>query len=242
MKVGSRIRKVRQDLGLTQSAFAHRLGLSQSVLSLIEADKSALTISNLQKLAQEFGANCMWLIFGEKGFPRNMAADNLIPMLKANDVKRIFQSRSSHLPANSEYFKLPFFENPSLRMFTVGDGGMEPTLLEGDLVIGIISEDKYSWMSGTIIGVWQHSGLKFRRAFHRSSKKMIWLVGDSAELDKLPYNLDDSPFIVKVLGKLSTRLADESQIQLARLDACKAELMQMWHDLQDLKLKLEPSH
>jgi Zn-dependent peptidase ImmA (M78 family)/transcriptional regulator with XRE-family HTH domain len=49
--VGSRLKKARTDLGLSQAAFARALGFSSEFISLLEADKRAPSLTTLNKIA-----------------------------------------------------------------------------------------------------------------------------------------------------------------------------------------------
>jgi predicted transcriptional regulator/DNA-binding XRE family transcriptional regulator len=52
--LGNKIRRLRQERGLTQQAMAERLGISASYLNLIEHDERPVTVSLLLKLGQVF--------------------------------------------------------------------------------------------------------------------------------------------------------------------------------------------
>jgi Zn-dependent peptidase ImmA (M78 family) len=49
--LGSKLRKARTDLGLSQAAFARALGFSSEFISLLEADKRAPSLTTLNKIA-----------------------------------------------------------------------------------------------------------------------------------------------------------------------------------------------
>ena len=49
--LGSKLRKARIDLGLSQAAFARALGFSSEFISLLEADKRAPSLATLNKIA-----------------------------------------------------------------------------------------------------------------------------------------------------------------------------------------------
>ena len=55
--LGTKIRRLRQDRGLTQAQAAERLGISPSYLNLIEHDERSVTVSLLLKLGQTFGVD-----------------------------------------------------------------------------------------------------------------------------------------------------------------------------------------
>lgn len=62
--IGSRLRKLRHDSGLTLTTIAQRSGISTSTLSKIENDKVSPTFANLLKLADAFGLPLTGLIGG----------------------------------------------------------------------------------------------------------------------------------------------------------------------------------
>jgi predicted transcriptional regulator/transcriptional regulator with XRE-family HTH domain len=55
--LGSKIRRLRQERGLTQAQAAERLGISPSYLNLIEHDERSVTVALLLKLGQTFGVD-----------------------------------------------------------------------------------------------------------------------------------------------------------------------------------------
>lgn len=62
--IGTRLRKIRQERGLTLTTIAQRSGISTSTLSKIENDKVSPTFANLLKLADAFGLTLTGLIGG----------------------------------------------------------------------------------------------------------------------------------------------------------------------------------
>src|SRR5215471_16105018 len=53
LKLGRRVRRLREELGLSQVAMARRLGLSASYLNLIEHDQRPLTAKLARRLSEE---------------------------------------------------------------------------------------------------------------------------------------------------------------------------------------------
>jgi len=50
MTIGTRIKKYREEAGMTQEELGKRLGITNSAISLIEADKRRLSLANLDKI------------------------------------------------------------------------------------------------------------------------------------------------------------------------------------------------
>lgn len=56
-----RLREVRKTLGMNQSDFAKRLGLSQSTLAMIEVGKRNFNEKHLRLVCSAFGVNEQWM-------------------------------------------------------------------------------------------------------------------------------------------------------------------------------------
>jgi len=65
MNTLDRIRLVRKTLGLNQGEFARRIGLTQTALSMIELEKSALTDKNIKLICATFAVAEGWLRTGK---------------------------------------------------------------------------------------------------------------------------------------------------------------------------------
>jgi transcriptional regulator with XRE-family HTH domain len=64
MNILDRIRLVRKTLGLKQGEFARRIGLTQTAMSMIELDKTALTDKNIKLICATFAIDEDWLRTG----------------------------------------------------------------------------------------------------------------------------------------------------------------------------------
>jgi len=65
MSILDRIRLVRKSLGLSQADFAKRIGLTQTSMSMIEMEKSALTEKNIKLICVTFAVDEGWLRTGK---------------------------------------------------------------------------------------------------------------------------------------------------------------------------------
>jgi transcriptional regulator with XRE-family HTH domain len=62
--IGIRLRAARKKLGLTQSTFAEKIGVSDATVSTTESGKTPLTEANLRLICLTFGLNEEWLRHG----------------------------------------------------------------------------------------------------------------------------------------------------------------------------------
>lgn len=62
--MNTRIKQIREKLGLSQDALGKALGIGRSAISRIESGTNALTEANIKLLCQEFGVNRSWLETG----------------------------------------------------------------------------------------------------------------------------------------------------------------------------------
>lgn len=61
---GTRLKKIRQNLNLSQEAFAESLALSRAGIAAVEADKNKFSQDVLYKLANNFNVNLNYLVSG----------------------------------------------------------------------------------------------------------------------------------------------------------------------------------
>lgn len=62
--IGARVKRVREAEGLTQAAFACRLGVERSLISKIEGGRTALSSLLLRTLCDRFAVREDWLLHG----------------------------------------------------------------------------------------------------------------------------------------------------------------------------------
>lgn len=65
MTIGNRVRTIRKTLGLNQTQFAKKIGISQRALSSIERETTNLTERNTREICRVFNVNEQWLRTGE---------------------------------------------------------------------------------------------------------------------------------------------------------------------------------
>ncbi len=66
MEFGDKVKKLRVDRGLTQTAFAQRLGMRKSIISAYESQMRMPSLEMLIKIALEFSVSVDWLLGVER--------------------------------------------------------------------------------------------------------------------------------------------------------------------------------
>jgi transcriptional regulator with XRE-family HTH domain len=93
----SRVKEVRKALGLTQTEFGKRLGVTDGAITLIEKGKRNLTEQMEKAICREFGVNPLWLHTGEGEPFRSEEGDldKVIDMLMVDEketAKAVFKA------------------------------------------------------------------------------------------------------------------------------------------------------
>ena len=88
LQVGTRIRELRHEQGLSLGALADASALSKGHLSSVEHGLAAITIHTIARLATGFGVPPLYLLTFAKEDERAHAAE-LLRFLTAADVKKI---------------------------------------------------------------------------------------------------------------------------------------------------------
>lgn len=63
--IGDNIKKLRNELGMTQANFAARIKLTQGAIASVESGKRELSRQSLMSISREFGVRLEWLETGE---------------------------------------------------------------------------------------------------------------------------------------------------------------------------------
>lgn len=65
MEIGERIKVIRDEIGLTQSDFASKIGIGQAALSALEKGIRSVTDRNIDLICREYSVNPIWIRTGE---------------------------------------------------------------------------------------------------------------------------------------------------------------------------------
>jgi len=162
-----RFKQLRQELNMTQQAFAEALHIKGSIAD-IERGKTRLPGATVARLLKTYNVNPLWL-YGESDQKYLEAEPSLMPKVVTLDVQSNENIAMVNVKASAGYahnlqdvewydslpafhLPLPEYRNASFRAFQVHGDSMLPVLHQGEWVIAR-SEESLSGLSDTNIYV-----------------------------------------------------------------------------------------
>ncbi len=174
-----RLREVREELGLTQAAFAESLGVKHSTVDL-ERGKVKLSGKVVMELARQYHINPMWL-YGQsqqkslKQKPHNPAPkmisvdgvgqENILMVNAKAAAGYAGNLDQENFIADLPVFSIPLTEyrNASFRGFQVKGDSMMPAIKEGDWVIARAVESLKDAKHGKVYVFVEKDGLRIKK-------------------------------------------------------------------------------
>lgn len=178
--IGSRIKAVRQEKGLTQKEFAESIGIVQGFLSGIERELKTPSDTLLIALCHHYKINDKWLYkgVGEMFREANVTEEQRSGLLPTKTP--LFKKIPTGFPENfnkdeaDDYILLPNVPEQCYAIVTNGDY-MAPTICDGDLVIFAPAE---SLENGDIVLVNNRWGETILRKYRLKGEE-VFLVADN---------------------------------------------------------------
>jgi transcriptional regulator with XRE-family HTH domain len=136
--LGERLRRRRQEAGLSLRELARRIGVSASLISQIETDKVQPSVATLYALVRELGGSFDEIMFGEPPQPAQEAVDGEVETLAAALtsamlvhppvplVQRAHERKALHLTSGVRWERLTRESVPGMEfLFVVYEPGAE---------------------------------------------------------------------------------------------------------------------
>jgi transcriptional regulator with XRE-family HTH domain len=198
MTLAQRIKILRKELGLNQTEFAQRIGITQTSLSQIEGEKNGISYDVYKAIVNEFQVHPMWLMdgIGEMfGSSFGSAQDgngkrNALPLVvqvgtdeEENIVMVDRKAAAGYLQhqqdpafiAKLPSFRLPGYRGRTFRAFEISGDSMLPGIVSGDMIVGSYVESLADIKSGSVYIVVTHDGSIV-------AKRVTFLGNDTYEL------------------------------------------------------------
>lgn len=136
--LGSRLRELLEETGITQSELARRAGMKQQTISyLIHPDNAGRSSRYVDRIAEVLGANPVWLVTGsgEKFNPNvgRVGTSVRVPLCKESDAIRAMMQDDPE--ANTSALAVDSMLEEGSQAIEIETRAMEPMLEVGDRVI-----------------------------------------------------------------------------------------------------------
>ncbi len=136
MRVGERIKFLREKRKLSGTQLAIRAELDQSYLSKLEKGKAGFSEEGLTKIARALNTTVSDLFGADNVAPITLLSRNRVPLLDYQHAGRLVASKSSVAAADvSEYVTVDFERVHDLFALRIRGTSMLPEFKEGDVVI-----------------------------------------------------------------------------------------------------------
>lgn len=163
MTLAQRIKILRKELGLNQTEFAQKIGITQTSLSQIEGEKNGISYDVFKSIVSQFNVSPMWLMegigsmlssFDSASSSLGSARDDkrsVLPLVvqvsddqEENIVMVDKKAAAGYLQhqQDPEYiaklpsFRLPGYYGKTFRAFEITGDSMLPGIFPGDMIVG----------------------------------------------------------------------------------------------------------
>jgi transcriptional regulator with XRE-family HTH domain len=173
-KVGSRLRKEREALGISLRELARRVGVSPSLVSQIELDRVNASVSTLYALVTELGMT-MGEVFGDAGSERVVRTRSGGGLSESPESRRVV-----NLASGVRWERLtPYSDHDVEFLYVVYPVGAESCPADALMTHG---GREYGYVSGGLLGVQvgfeeYELGPGGSIAFDSSSPHRLWTIG-----------------------------------------------------------------
>lgn len=234
-----RIKEIRKSNKLSQIEFAKLMGVSQSVVSLIESGQSSLSLDLLHRISKHFNVSADWVIFGQENYVQVSENNNFIPLVDKEAVAGyISEYANPEFISSLKMYRIPGFDNGDLRIFNTEGDSMEPSLSDGDHIICEKVTDKEGIEPGLIYVLLTKAGVKVRRLQKDLNHSGDWYIqSDNSLYRDEKVDLDSVYEFWWVRSKLTQRFADYNTQHNQRLNRLEDELSQLQEKLSFLSSK-----
>lgn len=241
MTLKDRVKKLRKENHYSQVELAKELGVSQSVISLIESGNASVSIDILKKLSGIFSKSCDWLIFGKDKYVKITLDNEFIPLVR-EDAKAGYLEKHSepeYLEA-LDLYKLPGYGKGDYRIFEVEGDSMLPVLQPNDMIVCERVTDLERVIEGTLNVIVVDKDILVKRLyFSHEDKSKVVLKSDNPAYKEMIFDRDRIMEAWQVKSKLTDTFVTESLNQNGRIDKIEGEMQEIKGQLDTILEKLD---
>lgn len=237
-----RFKQIREELNMTQSAFAEELGISATTAD-IERGRTRIPGQVVKELLKKYHINPLWL-FGDS-LQKYLRADkiDLNPKVVTVDntgqenIVMVSAKAAAGYPNNigdAQWFEslpaftipLPEYRNASFRGFQVDGDSMTPTLQSGEWIVGRAVDDWDGLNEKNIYVVVTVDSVLVKKVRREKQGNFANLISLNSEYAPIRIDRNEIREVWQVNSKLSFNLEADQQVSLHGLYQEMRELRQ----------------
>jgi transcriptional regulator with XRE-family HTH domain len=251
MTLAQRIKNLRKELGLNQTEFATRIGITQTSLSQLEGEKNGISYDVFRAIVSEFNVNPVWLMDGigtmyaTENSMATTASRGAIPLVvqvdKDDEENIVMVDRKaaagylqhqqdpdfiSKLPS----FRLPGFYGKSFRAFEITGDSMLPGINPGDMIVGSYVESLNEIRNGSVYIVVTHDGSIVAKRVTALGNDIYELKSDNAVYEPYAVKAEDIAQIWKAESRITKKF--EAPAGNERLSSLEQRLIELERKLK----------
>lgn len=229
-----RFKQIREELNLTQSAFAEQLGIGVTTAD-IERGRTRIPGFVVKELLKRHHINPLWL-FGESEEKylrraQTSAAPAIVTVASDGTENIVMVSAKAaagypHNIGDSEWFEalpafsipLPEYHNATFRGFQVDGDSMQPALQTGDWIMGKAVSDLENLSRKQMYVIVTQDSVLVKKVQQEKGSNVISLISLNPEYDVIRLNMNEIKEVWQVVSKISSVLEPASEgISLSHL-------------------------
>lgn len=249
MTLAQRIKNLRKEVGLNQTDFATRIGITQTSLSQLEGEKNGISYDVFKAIVSEFNVNPVWLMDGVGAMYSNENAASIssgaIPLVvqvdKDDEENIVMVDRKaaagylqhqqdpdfiSKLPS----FRLPGFYGKSFRAFEITGDSMLPGINPGDMIVGSYVESLNEIRNGSVYIVVTHDGSIVAKRVTALGNDLYELKSDNTVYEPYAVKAEDIAQVWKAESRITKKF--EAPAGNERLSSLEQRLIELERKLK----------
>lgn len=249
MTLAQRIKNLRKELGLNQTEFATRIGITQTSLSQLEGEKNGISYDVFKAIVSEFNVNPVWLMDGvgtmyssENAASISRGAIPLVVQVDKDDEENIVmvdrKAAAGYLQHQQDpdfisklpSFRLPGFYGKSFRAFEITGDSMLPGINPGDMIVGSYVESLNEIRNGSVYIVVTHDGSIVAKRVTALGNDIYELKSDNAVYEPYAVKAEDIAQIWKAESRITKKF--ETPAGNERLSSLEQRLIELERKLK----------
>lgn len=251
MTLAQRIKNLRKELGLNQTEFANRIGITQTSLSQLEGEKNGISYDVFKAIVSEFNVNPVWLMDGigtmyaTENSTATTASRGAIPLVvqvdqddEENIVMVDRKAAAGYLQHQQDpdfisklpSFRLPGFYGKSFRAFEITGDSMLPGINPGDMIVGSYVESLNEIRNGSVYIVVTHDGSIVAKRVSVLGNDIYELKSDNAVYEPYAVKAEDIAQIWKAESRITKKF--EAPAGNERLSSLEQRLIELERKLK----------